>query len=341
MDSLNSPILSDRTSSGKYFLALNYVHNRNSQKWEYDVHKKYPSLCIDNLPEFIDILMTNDSYKRRLAFENIDDIIICECLRHGIYQSPQQLVDISKLFEQEYFTLSEEIKKRIYNNITIIISKIGLHLVAAFMPFILLEDKASVVSRATIDYVSMGSLINNNPMTRPLDIIELLNNNLARNPAGLFGGLLITGDPRVCKLLEPLRFSIQDQHIPEIVRLSSGFAYKCLLEFYLDWIEELIEEQDISSQAKLGHLVAGIYRIIKNNKHSYILDGYRPFPAIATGKPGWVDMVKVDKKLFYSNIASRLYKLERRERIPKLIPHLIRACQLSPNTPSQDIGIMN
>lgn len=224
-------------------------------------------------------LMMNDNSEERLSgLKTIDDIIVCECLRYGYFNDPAMIQGVVRLFDEIYSEQSLEIKRRIYSHVAMIVPQLGGNLAGAYTPFMMLEDELGIVSTATVDYASIGTLSDNNPMTRPVDIIMMIELNMPRNPAAVIGGLLVLGDPRVCKLLEPLRSSIPADYVPEITKSFSGFSYKCVIEFYLDCIEELIDERDFESESVIGHVIAGLYRIAKFNKYDCILDGLRPFP---------------------------------------------------------------
>jgi hypothetical protein len=48
-------------------------------------------------------------------------------------------------------------------------------------PFMLLDPDMGIVSTATIDYGSLGSLLNDDPMTRPKDAISMIEKGIPRS----------------------------------------------------------------------------------------------------------------------------------------------------------------
>ena len=68
----------------------------------------------------------------------------------------------------------------------------------------LLDTDVAIISSATIDYASLGTLTDNDPMTRPRQIVDMVRKGSPRNSAAVIGGLLALGDPRVCELIRPL-----------------------------------------------------------------------------------------------------------------------------------------
>src|SRR5882762_11874394 len=96
-------------------------------------------------------------------------------------------------------------RKQIYRHVAMIVPQLGGWTVGAFTPFMLLDTDIGIVSTATIDYTSLGTLLHDDPMTRPRDVVAMINKGLPGNPAAVIGGLLALGDPRVCEMVRPLR----------------------------------------------------------------------------------------------------------------------------------------
>jgi hypothetical protein len=55
-------------------------------------------------------------------------------------------------------------------------------------PFMRLDPDMGIVSTATIDYASLGSLLNDDPISRPRDAISMVEKGIPRNPAAVIGG---------------------------------------------------------------------------------------------------------------------------------------------------------
>ena len=158
-----------------------------------------------------------------------------------------------------------------------------------------------------------------------------------RNPAAVIGGLLALGDPRVCALVSPLRHMLDASQTETVTKCFSGFTAKCVVDFYLDWLEELVDRQDYEGLALFGHVAAGLYRLADRRVVPFINDGLRPFPVPSAENAGdWSSIRRIDPDEFARSIADRLYDLERREGAPKVMPHAIRAFGLTPKTPVAD-----
>jgi hypothetical protein len=151
--------------------------------------------------------------------------------------------------------------------------------------------------------------------------------------------LLALGDPRVCRLLVPLRASLDEHQVATVTKCSSGLTAKCVVDFYLDWLDELIDRRDYEGLSIFGHVAAGLYRVADARSVPFIVDGQRPFP-VPRGDAEWPDRKQIDPQEFASSIASRILDLEGREAPPKVLPHAIRAFGLTPRTASGEIALM-
>jgi hypothetical protein len=118
---------------------------------------------------------------------------------------------------------------------------------------------------------------------------------------------------------------------------STGLTHKCVVEFYLDWLEELADRRDAESESTFGHVAAGLTRIAPRPGH-VVLDGLRPFPVPPSGQ-GW-DQIQIDPADFAVSIADRVFDIEEREGTPKVLPHAIRAFGLKPRTKGSDVALM-
>ena len=114
-----------------------------------------------------------------------------------------------------------------------------------------------------------------------------------------------------------------------VTKCYSGFTAKCVVEFYFDWLNELIDRRDNEGESICGHVVAGLYRLADARKLPLIADGQRPLPVSQSDNAGWPGLRHLDPQEFAASIALRLYDLERRERAPKVMPHACRIISIT------------
>src|SRR6516164_675286 len=159
---------------------------------------------------FMAVVHEQDPEKRALSLHALDDLMTCEALRHGIFDDRAALPSLMRFYDEFFLKAPVDRRREIYRHVAMIASQIGGWTAGAMTPFMLLDPDMGIVSTATIDYTSLGSLLNNDPMTRPKDAISMIEKGIPRNPAAVIGGLLALADPRVCRLLQPLRGSLDE-----------------------------------------------------------------------------------------------------------------------------------
>ena len=291
-------------------------------------------LFATNVQAFMDVVAIDDTEVRVNSLHTLDDMAVCEMLRYGISGDGSQVPNLMKFYRELFMMAPVERRWQIYKDLVEMVRWLGGNTVGALQPFMFMDTDIQIVSTATIDYASIGSLFtNNDPMSRPIDTINMVAHGIATVPAAVIGGLLALGDPRVCKLIEPLRRGWDHEQARIVSICHSGLTAKCVVEFYLDWLDELIEREDWDSQAKLGNVLAGLCRQAGQRQLPVIVDGLRPFPYDDEDQT-WMKSIEPDA--FAASIADRLYDLEEREAAPKGMPHAIAAFGLVPKTPRSD-----
>ena len=248
-----------------------------------------PKILLQEDPRaFMDIVTNHDPQVRVNGLPTFDDIMTCEILRHGIFNDVSAVPSLRRLYNEFFLPAPVARRKEVYEHVKMIVSGLGGWTASAFTPFMLLDDDIGIVSTATIDYTSLGTLIDNDPISRPKDVVTMIVNGIPRNPAAVIGGLLALGDPRVCALVAPLRQMLDANQTATVTKCFSGFTAKCVVDFYLDWLEELVDRQDYDGLALFGHVAAGLYRLADGRRVPFINDGLRPFPVPSDENGGLV-----------------------------------------------------
>ncbi|MGP0088751.1 MAG: hypothetical protein ACLPKB_02140 [Xanthobacteraceae bacterium] len=300
-----------------------------------------PELLLFSNPEaFMAVVNNHDETERAQVLSTLDDMVTCEVLRHGIFNDQRGLPHLIKFYDEVFMQAPVDRRRQIYRHVAMIVPQLGGWTVGAFTPFMLLDTDIGIVSTATVDYTSLGTLLKDDPMTRPRDAIAMVDKKLPRNPAAVIGGLLALGDPRVCKLVRPLRHTLNAEQVMIVTKCFSGFVAKCTVDFYLDWLDELVDRRDYDGLGVFGNVAAGLYRLADGRKVPFVSDGLRPFPVPIGENVEWPGICSIDPVEFSASIAERLYDLEKREAPPKVTPHAIRAFGLVPRTIPENVALM-
>jgi len=295
-------------------------------------------LLLTDSKAFMAVVQNHDAEERVQSLHTLDDIMTCEALRHGIFNDQEALPGLVQFYNQIFLQAPVERRRQIYGYVAMIVPQLGGWIAGAITPFMLLDPNPGIVSTATIDYTSLGSLFENDPMTRPKDVVTMIEKDIPQNPAAVIGGLIALGDPRVCDLVAPVRRNLDSDQAAVVTRCFTGTTAKCVVAFYLDWLDELVDRRDYEGQGIFGNVAAGLHRLASERTVPFIRDGQRPFPVPGGKNPKWPDAYSIDAREFANSIADRLFDLERREGPPKVLPHAIRAFGLTPKTSSEDIA---
>ena len=287
---------------------------------------------------FMAIVQEHDPKKRINSLYTLDDMMSCEALRHGIFDDQKALPSLMQFYNEIFLQATVERRREIYGHVAMIVPQLGGATAGAITPFMLLDPDMSIVSTATIDYASLGSLLESDPMTRVKDVVRMVEKGIPVNSAAVIGGLLTLGDPRVCQFVRPLRGGLSVDEVRTVTKCFSGFTSKCVVEFYLDWLEELVDRRDYENESVFGSVVAGLYRLANARSIPFIADGLRPFPVPQDKNAGWPEIRQIDPVEFAGSIASRLYDLEQAEGEPKVLPHAIKAFGLKPKSPVEAVA---
>ncbi len=282
-------------------------------------------LLLSDPQAFMDVVHEHNIEQRMKSLHTLDDIVTCEVLRHGIFNDQAALPGLVEFYSQVFLPEPVDRRRAVYRHVSMIVPQLGSETAGAFTPFMMLDPDAGIVSTATIDYASIGALIASDPLTRPKDALQMVESKIPENPAAVIGGLFALGDARVCNIIAPIAKQMAAEDIEIVTSCFSGFTAKAIAEFYLGWIEEIIDPQDAEQEKILGHLVAGLYRFAKADSIPFIVDGFRPFPVPQGENAIWPDITQIDRNEYAASISERLYELERKENDPKILPHVINA----------------
>jgi hypothetical protein len=209
----------------------------------------------------------------------------------------------------------------------------------AFLPFIAEEAATRIVSRAVIDYVSLGPLSDNDPMSRVKDVIGMLKIKMLKNEGAAFGALLHIGDKRVCDLLIPLRDTLDRDAMNIAVCCSTGFIHSATVEFYLDWLEGM---EGVYEDSAFGSVASGLVLLKAKNQIDEVATGYRPFPVRGVTPEQFKASLKLTPLSSYlRTISDRMYALERSEPPPRIMPRVLSEWGLEPSTDRAEAALLD
>jgi hypothetical protein len=288
---------------------------------------------------FMDLVMTDDAKTRLDGFTLLNDIALCEIVRYGVYSDENMISDLSQFYREIIMEREEEQRFELYQHVAGLVENVPFVSANAFLPFIAEDTARRIVSTAVIDYVSSGQLTDNDPMSRPKDIIGMIESSFLENEGAAFGALLYLGDERVCRLLWPIRDSLDNAAINEAVNCSTGFMYSATADFYMDWLEGM--EGDLED-GLFGIVASGLYLLKKSSQQDLVFTGQRPFPAKDASPEEFQAMrTSISIGKYLEGAAPRFFALERTEPPPRVMPHVLLEWGLDPVTDPSEMEVFD
>jgi hypothetical protein len=242
-----------------------------------DMPEQAPLLFETNFEKFVNVTLMHTFEDRYRALKgNMDDVALCEIIRHGDPHGPP-LEPLFKLYRDVVLGFPARRRLHLFGHIRRVVEEEREWVSQrALLPFIVVEPLRDIVATAVIDYVSVGSLKNDDPMTRPKEIVDLIQRDSVENRGAVFGGLLHLGDERVCELIRPVRDLLDAEEVGAAIHCATGFLYSSSVEFEIDWLEGMNgDERD----RLFGIVAAGLTNQVRRNRQDVVFTGgERRFP---------------------------------------------------------------
>ena len=297
-----------------------------------------------DIKQFWEIVKNDDSKVRFDTLRSqgvapiLEEMLLCEVIRYGFYNQEDMIAPLAALYQKYAVQMPKERRYAIFRHVSGFVEHTSAVSVKAFLPFIAEDDDLGIVSTAVIDYVSLGPLSDDDPMSRVKDIIRMIESGMLENDGAAFGAVLNIGDKRACDLLIPLRDSLDHVAISNVVDCSTGFMHSSTANFYLDWLEGLAgTDQD----GDFGLVAAGLGLLKKRSRTDQVFIGHRPFPTRGATPEQWkATQTSIPLSEYLQRSSRRMYALERAEPPPRIMPHALTEWGLKPLTDPAETGVL-
>lgn len=286
--------------------------------------------------KFFEVFQNPSVQERFDNYKTIDEVAVCEFFHHAYLSTQEHFVEIGRFYENAISKAPLEVRRDIFRHVKGLIEAIGRQWVEALVPIWAYETDLAIVSTAVLDYASMGAIQNDDPMFRVKYVCDAIQADAVVNKGAVFGGLAALGDARVFALLEHLRPTLSVQEIEATSKCYSGFTSLAQIEFFLDWAESLVDEQSYESEGALGHVQAGLARLMHKRSHQGVFVNPRPFPTPKNGP--WTEIKTIDDSEVRNLVSDRMYEIEYREIAPKVMPHVMKFYGIEPKSQQKDIA---
>ena len=141
----------------------------------------------------------------------------------------------------------------------------------------------------------------------------------SQDPLGIFLGLLSMGDRRVLSEISRLRSQLARKEVKEICAAELGYLHGPIVEFLLDWMEELPTDS-----GPFGAIAGILFRLPREHSDRGVIELERIFPA-QIGQKSTVQRGEWSVPEFGELIAAKLRLLSDAEEEPKVTPKIMQA----------------
>ena len=196
----------------------------------------------------------------------------------------------------------------------------GIHVL---LPFLVCDSDRTIASTAALDYAVLAPW-DNNPTEGAQVLIAMYRQGTFENGPAVLGGLLMTGDPRILKLLSPVCRTLVCSDVEMMIHCRSGFLTCAMAEFYLDWLEALDSKNDCDLY---GAVAAGLANLAMSSIDQTVYDIERVIPS--TPENPIRLLAKWPLSEYASSIKGRLEHIARQEQGQPILPVVMSVWGLS------------
>ena len=260
---------------------------------------------------------TDEFSDRSDGYHSKADMLLGEVIRFGVYGDVAVLNPLyGRLIAGG---LGVALRRDVYGHVAAF-QRQGLIHPVAYMPFACWDPDGHISAKAVVDYVSSAAPFDGDPLSRVKEMVGFMAKGDVENRAGVFGGLLYLGDPRVCSLLLPLRDSLTCAEILDATLCCTGSLHASSVEFLLGWLEDMRGDRRDSLFAPVA---AGLGLLRKTMREPFVSTGERAFPITSVAAEEQERMArKVSIEEYTERIAPRLRTLAWMEPVSKEDPGL-------------------
>ena len=191
----------------------------------------------------------------------------------------------------------------------------------ALLPVIVFEEEENLVATAAIDYASLRAPYGGEPLTAVHELLSVIDMPQAGSSEGIFAGLLQLGDRRVCDLLGGVKHQLDRHQVKTLSRIFTGSIWAAVVDFYLDWLDELVGDTD---DGKFGSVCAALHRMPREAREPVVRESVRQFP-VTPGQPSgnWKQVWTLSE--YAELIRPRLQAVAEREEEPRIVPVVLES----------------
>jgi hypothetical protein len=230
---------------------------------------------MESLSAYLDRLAASPHAWLTLDQEWISLLAFHQIVTRGASEEPEQARALLNLYEHVMSKLGTRSRLALEGEIAQQLSGTGTDYLS-LVPFMALDPAPAVVSTAAMDMATMMPLKNGDPLTGPAAVVEeameWIESDESR-AAAMIAGVLMLGDARVIPMVAGCWRRLGQTGKNILMEQQSGFVSAAGIEFFLQWLESVDEDDFGHPAGALGRLAAGML------SRRGVRDLQRKFPA--------------------------------------------------------------
>ena len=262
-------------------------------------------------------LLTDPEGAVDLSDEQLDEALHALIGLSGSMADPTLLEQLKPLYRHAVTRLHPAMRLRNYQTMVDRVID-GAMNARSLLPYMVCDDDRTLVSMATLDYALLAPEKEDAPTAAAEFLLDAYQHGAFANGPAVLAGLLLSGDRRLLVLLAPICRSLPCEDVEEMIQCQGSFLMAAVVEFYLDWLEQLdsLVEEDL-----FGAVAAGLANLVLGEHDGIVYDIERVIPSTRENAVQLIGQWTLAE--YAAIIAPRMQELADKEQGEAIMPEVL------------------
>ena len=251
-----------------------------------------------------------------LSDEQLDEALHALIGLSGSVADPTLLEQLKPLYRHAVTRLHPAMRLRNYQAMVDRVID-GAMNVRSLLPYMVCDNDRTLVSMAALDYTLLAPE-EEAPTAAAEFLVDAYQHGAFANGPAILAGLLLSGDRRLLALLAPICRTLSCEDVEEMIQCQGSFLMAAVVEFYLDWLEQLdsLVEEDV-----FGAVAAGLANLVLGEHDGVVYDIERVLPSTRENAVQLLEQWTLAE--YAAIIAPRMQALADREQGEAIMPEVL------------------
>lgn len=269
---------------------------------------------MDMTEKQINEVLDNPEKALKLSDEQLDVTALSAIEHYGTTANPDFVKKLMILYRHYATRIHPAQRLRNYQATVdrVLAGESGVH---ALMPFVCCDPARPVASTAALDYVVLAPSTEESATAGACEILDLYERGALANGLAVLGGLVMTGDRRILAMLRSHCRALSCEEIEILIKCRGSLLTAGVVEFYLEWLEDLDSRTECESYAAVA---AGFANLAIGASDETVHDIERVIPSSPDNAVRIINQWPLSE--YAVSITSRLEDVARREEGEPIMP---------------------